>query len=108
LRICARSGPGRGGGAWPDEARRVVELWNGALATGKGVWWWSPTIRAAVVAGMPWMDVYCPGCRTSRAIDIRTIDRHPLASVEISGDIMRVSTTVYERRAVGTSSGPQS
>ena len=81
MRICARSGPGRGGGAWPDEARRVVELWNGALATGKGVWWWSPTIRAAVVAGMPWMDVYCPGCRTSRAIDIRTIDRHPLASV---------------------------
>jgi hypothetical protein len=33
------------------------------------------------MAGMPWLDVYCPGCRTSRAIDIRTIDRHPLASV---------------------------
>ena len=34
-----------------------------------------------VLAGMPWLDVYCPGCRTSRAIDIRTIDRHPLGSV---------------------------
>ena len=22
-----------------------------------------------------------PGCRTSRAIDLRTVDRHPLASV---------------------------
>ena len=42
---------------------------------------WSPTIRCAVVAGTPWLDVYCPGCRTSRAIDIRTLDRHPLASV---------------------------
>src|SRR5215470_2850285 len=32
-------------------------------------------------SGMLWLDVYCPGCRTNRAIDIRTIDRHPLASV---------------------------
>jgi hypothetical protein len=30
---------------------------------------------------MPWLDVHCPGCLTSRAIDIRTVDRHPLASV---------------------------
>src|SRR6266853_3822640 len=36
---------------------------------------------APFVAGTPWLDVYCPGCRTSRAIDIRTLDRHPLASV---------------------------
>jgi hypothetical protein len=28
-----------------------------------------------------WLDVYCPGCGTIRALDIRTIDRHPLASV---------------------------
>jgi hypothetical protein len=32
-------------------------------------------------AGTPWLDVYCPGWRTGRAVDIRTIDRHPLASV---------------------------
>jgi hypothetical protein len=62
------------------EARRVVERWNAALAAGRGSLW-SPTIRCATTAGMPWLDVYCPGCRTSRAIDIRTIDRHPLASV---------------------------
>src|SRR5271168_2361816 len=42
---------------------------------------WSPTIRAALIAGMPWLDVHCPGCGTSRAIDLRTVDRHPLASV---------------------------
>jgi hypothetical protein len=34
---------------------------------------WSPTIRCAITAGTPWLDVYCPGCRTSRAIDIRTL-----------------------------------
>jgi hypothetical protein len=29
----------------------------------------------------PWLDVFCPGCGTSRAIDLRKVDRHPLASV---------------------------
>jgi hypothetical protein len=42
---------------------------------------WSPTIRAALLAGTPWLDVFCPGCGTSRAIDLRKVDRHPLASV---------------------------
>jgi hypothetical protein len=62
------------------EALQIVERWNHALAAGRGELW-SPTIRAAVLAGMPWLDVYCPGCRTARALDIRTLDRHPLASV---------------------------
>jgi len=62
------------------EALSVVEQWNADLAAGNGTLW-SPTIRCAVTAGMPWLDVYCPGCRTSHAIDIRIIDRHPLASV---------------------------
>jgi hypothetical protein len=66
--------------AWTHEARRVIERWNQALAAWRGMLW-SPTIRAAPVAAMPWMDVYCAGCCTCRVIDIRTIDRHPLASV---------------------------
>jgi hypothetical protein len=36
---------------------------------------WSPTIRAALVAGTPWLDVFCPGCGFSKALDLRTIDR---------------------------------
>jgi hypothetical protein len=63
-----------------DDAARVVERWNKAIAAGRDIWW-SPTIRAAIVAGMPWADVHCPGCQTSRSLDLRTIDRHPLASV---------------------------
>jgi hypothetical protein len=42
---------------------------------------WSSTIRAALVAETPSLDVFCPGCGTSRAIDLRTVARHPLASV---------------------------
>jgi hypothetical protein len=34
---------------------------------------WSPTIR--LIAETPWLDVFCPSCGTSRAIDLRTIDR---------------------------------
>jgi hypothetical protein len=63
-----------------DEAVAVVERWNAALTSGRGALW-SPTIRCALLAGMPWLDVHCPGCGTSRAIDVRSIDRHPLASV---------------------------
>jgi hypothetical protein len=59
-----------------EAALRVVERWNAERSP-----LWSPTIRSAIVAGTPWLDVYCPGCRTSRAIDIRTLDRHPLASI---------------------------
>src|SRR3984893_5516993 len=63
-----------------DEAARVIERWNRAIDAGRDTRW-SPTIRAALVAGTPWLEVYCPGCQTIRALDIRTIDRHPLASV---------------------------
>jgi hypothetical protein len=62
------------------EAELVVDRWNRRLATGRDMLW-SPTIRAALIAGTPWLDVFCPGCGTSRAIDLRTLDRHPLASV---------------------------
>ena len=63
------------------EALAVIERWNAALSAGRGALW-SPTIRAAVTAGTPWLDVHCPGCGTSRTIGIRLVDGHPLASVE--------------------------
>jgi hypothetical protein len=61
-------------------AKAVVERWNEQLAAGQDMLW-SPTIRAAMLAGTPWLDVFCPGCGTSKAVDLRTIDRHQLASV---------------------------
>ena len=59
---------------------RAVERWNEQLAASRDMLW-SPTIRAALIAGTPWLEVFCPGCGTSRAIDLRKVDRHPLASV---------------------------
>jgi hypothetical protein len=63
-----------------DEAKAVIERWNEQLSTSRDMLW-SPTIRAALIAGTPWLDVFCPGCGTSQAIDLRKLDRHPLASV---------------------------
>jgi hypothetical protein len=65
-----------GSAAARAEAERTIEHWNRAIRMDRDVWW-SPTI----VAGTPWLDVYCPGCNTSQEIDIRKVDRHPLASV---------------------------
>jgi hypothetical protein len=62
------------------EAKGVVDRWNEQLAAGREMLW-SPTIRAALIASTPWLDIYCPGCGTSRALDLRKVDRHPLASV---------------------------
>jgi hypothetical protein len=62
------------------EAKGVIDRWNEQLAAGREMLW-SPTIRAALIAGTPWLDVYCPGCGTSRALNLRKVDRHPLASV---------------------------
>jgi hypothetical protein len=42
------------------EAEFVVDRWNRRLATGRDMLW-SPTIRAALIAGTPWLDVLCPG-----------------------------------------------
>jgi hypothetical protein len=62
------------------EAELVIDRWNRRLAPGRDMLW-SPTIRAALIAGTPWLDVFCPGCGNQPAIDLRTVDRHPLASV---------------------------
>jgi hypothetical protein len=58
------------------EAKAVIERWNEQLVASRDILW-SPTIRAALIAGTPWLDVFYPCCGTSRAIDLRTVDRPP-------------------------------
>jgi hypothetical protein len=67
------------------ESEAVVERCNRRVSTGRDMLW-SPTIPAALIARTRWHDVFCPGCATSRAIDLRTLDRHPLASVGFGPD----------------------
>ena len=39
-----------------DEALALVDRWNAAVAAGHGALW-SPTLRAAILADRPWLDV---------------------------------------------------
>ena len=64
-----------------DEAIRedggaVIEAWNARIAAGMPMLA-SPLIGPAVAAGYPYLRCYCPGRRTERTLDLRTIDRHP-------------------------------
>lgn len=55
-----------------------IERWNEALADPLP----RPTFADALRTGRHWLHVYCSGCNTSTAVDLRQIDRHPRASVE--------------------------
>jgi hypothetical protein len=63
-----------------DEARKIVAIWNARQAGGRALWFY-PTIRAAIAAGFPWLSFSCPACRQVGTVDLRTLDRHPAASI---------------------------
>jgi len=74
------------------EALAVVERWNAALAAERGALW-SPMIRCAINAGAPWLDVHCPGCRTSRRSTFAplTAIRLPLSEASYRAAVLVVS-----------------
>jgi len=37
---------------------------------------WSPMVGVAVAAKFYFLDVFCPGCRQVKQVDLRTLDRH--------------------------------
>jgi len=80
-RIRARIAAHQADAATRAKAAFIVDQWNAEIAAPATLPLWSPTIECALIAGCPWLYVYCPGCQTSRAVDIRTLDRHPGAFV---------------------------
>src|SRR4051812_6361398 len=44
---------------------------------------WYPTIGAALLAELPVIDFVCPACRVRGHLDLRTIDRHPHATIGV-------------------------
>jgi hypothetical protein len=58
----------------------------------------SPTIGAAMAAGYWFIWVRCPACRMTSAIDLRTLDRHPILSCRSCRSnvtVRRVSVAAY-------------
>jgi hypothetical protein len=62
------------------EAEKIVAIWNARQAGGRALWFY-PTIGAAIAAGVPWLSFSCPACGQFGSVDLRTLDRHPGASI---------------------------
>jgi hypothetical protein len=58
-----------------EDAERLIAAWNERQAKRMPMLF-SPTIGAAISAGYWFLWVRCPACRTTNAVDLRTIDRH--------------------------------
>ena len=58
------------------DAERLIAAWNERQAK-RVPMLFAPTIGAAVAARHWWLWVRCPACHTTKAIDLRTLDRHP-------------------------------
>jgi hypothetical protein len=63
------------------DARRIVGIWNGRRAKGRELWF-HLRIGAAIAAGYPWLTFMCPGCQQIGETDLRSLDRHPNATIE--------------------------
>jgi hypothetical protein len=62
------------------DAEALIAAWNERQARRMPLLF-APTIGAALTARHHFLWVYCPACRTTRDIDLRTLDRHRDAAV---------------------------
>jgi hypothetical protein len=63
-----------------QDAECLISAWNERQARRMPLLF-APTIGAALAARRHFLWVYCPACRTTRDIDLRTLDRHCDAAV---------------------------
>lgn len=63
-----------------EDAERIITAWNERQA-GQMPMLFAPTVGAALACQHCFLWVYCPACRTTNAIDLRTLDRHHDAAV---------------------------
>lgn len=63
-----------------EDAERLVADWNECQAKRLPMLF-APTIGAAIAARHWFLWVRCPACRTTNAINLRTLDRHPDAAI---------------------------
>jgi hypothetical protein len=64
----------------PEDAARLVAAWNERQAKRMPMLF-SPTIGCALKARHWFLWVCCPACRTTQAVDLRTLDRHPWSAL---------------------------
>jgi hypothetical protein len=63
-----------------EAAGRLIAAWNERQAKRMPMLF-SPTIGGALKARHWFLWVCCPACRTTQAVDLRTLDRHPWSAI---------------------------
>jgi len=63
-----------------EDAGRLIAAWNERQAKRMPMLF-SPTIGCALKARHWFLWVRCPACRTTQAVDLRTLDRHPWSAI---------------------------
>jgi hypothetical protein len=63
-----------------EDAEQLIGVWNERQSRRMPLLF-SPTIGAAITARYWFLWVRCPACRTTQALDLRTLDRHRDAAV---------------------------
>ena len=58
----------------------IIRAWNAHAARRRPSRFY-PTIGAALAAGAPILTFMCPACRLVDKLDLRTVDRHPAATI---------------------------
>ena len=58
-----------------EDAERLIDAWNERQVKRMPMLF-SPTIGAAIAARYWFLWVRCPACRSTQALDLRTLDRH--------------------------------
>ncbi len=62
------------------DAERLIAAWNERQGRRMPLLF-APPIGAALAARHHFLWVYCPACRATRDVDLRSLDRHPDAAV---------------------------
>ena len=70
--------------------------WNRLMERGQKPSW-SPMIGIALAAKFYFLDVWCPGCRQRKQVDLRKLERHPQTT--LYGLIPKFSCTACLLRA---------
>jgi hypothetical protein len=63
-----------------EDAERLIAVWNERQVKRMPILF-APTIGTAVTARYWFLWVRCPACRTTQALDLRTLDRHRDAAI---------------------------
>jgi hypothetical protein len=59
-------------------AKHAVTKWNALMerSAARHKPDWSPMVSVAIAAHFYFLDVFCPGCRRIKQVDLRKLDRH--------------------------------